>query len=156
MDRQERKFRIEQLKRKIKKEVQKNTLFDECISALGENTRIYSLNESVRVVAMLVMSFPFTNWGRVDWNSVEKKITIHDINEIRNLKEFENEHEVLLIWDEMNLPVVESTLAKILTHIEDVVAVGFNTWMINLDMNKIIEIHHDGEIIAGIHCANLS
>ncbi|NRF96010.1 hypothetical protein HQN89_34980 [Paenibacillus frigoriresistens] len=151
MDKQERKFRIEQLKRKIKKEVHTNTLFDECIDALGDNTRIYSLDESVRVVAMLVMSFPFTKWGRIDWESVERKITIHDIDEIIKLNEFENENELLIIWDEMNLPVVESTLQKILSNIDDVDAVGFDTWIVNMEMNKIIEIHHEGEITIGIH-----
>ncbi|MBE1442707.1 hypothetical protein [Paenibacillus sp. OAS669] len=151
MDKAERKFRIEQLKRKIKNEVHSNGLFHECIDALGDNTRIYSLNESVRVVAMLTMSFPFTKWGRIDWESVERKITIHDIDEIRRLTEFENENELLIIWDEMNLPVVESTLQKIIENMDDVEVVGFNTWIVNMEMNKIIEIHHEGQITIGIH-----
>lgn len=61
MEKHDRKFRIEQLKQKIKIEEHTNALFDECIDGLGANTRIYSLDESVRVVAMLVMSFSFTN-----------------------------------------------------------------------------------------------
>ncbi|MDI4647906.1 CDI toxin immunity protein [Cohnella hashimotonis] len=150
MDKQERKFRIDQLKGKVKKEVQTHTLFDECIHSLGENTKIYSLDESVRVIARLVMSIPFTDWGRIDWNSVEQKFTIHDIGEIRKLNAFEIEDELLIIWDEMNLPVIESSLEKILNHIDDVEAVGFNTWIVNTEMNKIIEIHHEGGIIVGI------
>lgn len=151
MDKQERRLRIEQLKGKVKKDVHTNILFDECIHALGDNTRIYSLDESVRVIARLVMSFPFTNWGRIDWNSVERKIIIHDIDEIRQLVEFKHENELFIIWDELNLPVIESTLEKILKHIDDVEAVGFNTWIVNMEMNKIIEIHHDREITIGIH-----
>ncbi len=59
--------------------------------------------------------------------------------------------ELLIIWDEMNLPVVESTLQKIIENIDDVEVVGFNTWIVNMEMNKIIEIHHEGEIMIGIH-----
>ncbi|MEC0225633.1 CDI toxin immunity protein [Paenibacillus alba] len=151
MDNQERKFRIEQLKQKIKKEEHTNTLFDECIDALGNNTRIYSLNESIRIVAMLVVSFPFTKGGRIEWESVERKITIRDIDEVIQFNEFENENELLIIWDEMNLPVVQSTLQKIRSNIDDVEAVGFNTWIVNMEMNKIIEIHHEGEITIGFH-----
>ncbi|WP_282943015.1 hypothetical protein [Paenibacillus sp. RC67] len=51
----------------------------------------------------------------------------------------------------MNLPVVESTLQKIIENIDDVEVVGFNTWIVNMEMNKIIEIHHEGEIMIGIH-----
>lgn len=149
MDKQERKLKIEQLKRKVKKEASPPILFEECMDALGDNTRIYSLDESVRVIARLVFSFPFTDWGSVDWNSVERKIAIHGIDEIRKLDEFDNDNELLIIWDEMNLPVVESTLEKILNHFDDVEAVGFNTWIINIEMNKLIEICHDGRITFG-------
>ncbi|WP_217591943.1 hypothetical protein [Cohnella sp. GbtcB17] len=154
MDKQERKLKTEQLKRKVKKEAALHVLFEECMDALGDNTRIYSLDESVRVIARLVSSFPFTNWGSVDWTSVERKISLHDVEEIRKLDEFENDNELLIIWDEMNLPVVESTLERILNHFDDVEAVGFNTWIVNMEMNKLIEKSHDGRITFGKYDRN--
>jgi hypothetical protein len=118
---------------------------------LGEGTRIYSLDESVRVVAMLVISFPFNQWGCISWHEVNHKFEIKNNSELIHIKELELEDEYLIIWDEMNLPVIESSLKKIISNLDDITAVGFNTWIVNKQMNRIIEIHHEGEITIGIN-----
>ncbi|WP_165452851.1 DUF943 family protein [Paenibacillus thalictri] len=149
MDKNARRIRIEQLKKKIKTE-NPNALYQECVDALGGSTRICSQDQSIRIVASLVLSFPFTKWGRIDWESINRRFVIKKIEEVYQIEEFNNDEEYLIIWDEMNLPVIESLFSRIIRNYEDVTAVGFNTWIVNREMNRIIEVHHEGEINVGI------
>jgi hypothetical protein len=49
------------------------TLLDECIEALGEDAEILMNSEKEKVLDALESSFPFAEWGRIDWDKVSKK-----------------------------------------------------------------------------------
>ena len=149
MDKSACQFKIEQLKQKVKKDNKPSSLFSECIEALGEDIRIYSLDESVRIVAHLVVAFPFTNWGRVDWNEIKNKKSIKNLRELSEGSTIDLNMGYYVIWDEMNLPVIEAKLKDIIERQDEVTAVGFDTWLINFEMKTIIEVHHEGEIFIG-------
>ncbi|NBD25408.1 CDI toxin immunity protein [Paenibacillus glycinis] len=149
MDKKARQFRMEQLKNKSKKENQFTALFEECIDVLGDEVRIYSLDESVRIVAHMVIAFPFTEWGRVDWKLVKSKTLIKKLDELSDVMQLDLNKGYYVVWDELNLPVIETKLARLIERQDDVTAVGFNVWFINFEIKTIIEVHHEGEINVG-------
>lgn len=72
-DKQARLFRMEQLKKRVKIENPLGSLYSECIEALGPNTRIYSLEKSSEIVAMMESIVNFTQWARIDWESIDQR-----------------------------------------------------------------------------------
>ncbi|MBH5317682.1 hypothetical protein I6N90_07690 [Paenibacillus sp. GSMTC-2017] len=65
-EKEKRKFRIEQLKRKIKVESYYGVLFNECICSLGTETRVYNLDESIEISRRMEDAFGFSSRGKVD------------------------------------------------------------------------------------------
>ncbi|GAE05165.1 hypothetical protein JCM10914_1254 [Paenibacillus sp. JCM 10914] len=97
----------------------------------------------------MVVTFPFTNWGRVDWKEIENKTLLKNLKELNEGFKLDLKREYYVIWDEMNLSVIEAKLEDIIDNEDDVVAVGFDTWIVNFEMKTIIEVHHEGEIHIG-------
>jgi hypothetical protein len=154
MDNKEaRKIRIEQLKKRIKPKVQFGSLFEECLTELGEGTRIYSKEESQRLINQVENNFKFTSWGRIDWSKISIKKKADRINEVidflgANQRRLQN--SFLVCWDNAAYPIIETNLFKIMDSWDDVVAVGFDTWIVDLEQGIIIENYHEGEITVGI------
>ena len=65
-NKEDRKLRIEHLKRRVKPEPRVNSLLEECWIALGNEVQIYGEYESGRLFKVLEQTFPFTSWGYVD------------------------------------------------------------------------------------------
>ncbi len=147
-DRDARRFRIEQLKKNIKRNTSYGELFNECIAVLNINSRVYSLEKSQGLADKMVNEFNFTKWGRVDWNSVPNKFSIKDILELK-MYELDFNKNYFIIWDEYNLPVIETTIGDVIENFKDITDVGFDTWIVNFDEGLIIENYHDGEITVG-------
>jgi len=53
---------------------------------------------------------------------------------------------VLIIWDETGLPVIQTKLNNLKKCIDDVTSVAFDTWIVSEDLNKIIEYNHNGKL----------
>lgn len=154
MDNKEaRKIRIQQLKKRIKPKLHSISLFEECLTALGEGTRIYSEEESKRLINQFVNNFNFTLWGRVDWSMISIKKKADRINEVIEFIEASQRsilNSFLVCWDNAAYPIIETNLFKIMESWDDVVAVGFDTWIVDLEQRIIIENYHEGEITVGI------
>lgn len=147
-DRNDRKFRIEQLKKNIKKEKFYGELFEECIDSLGDNSRIYSREKSQELAKKMVDEFNFTKWGRVDWSLLQDKFIIDESSELVKYTTALDDN-YFIIWNAYNIPVVEATIGDIIKNFEDIIAVGFDTWIVNFDKRIIIENYHVGEITIG-------
>ncbi|GGD89882.1 CDI toxin immunity protein [Paenibacillus nasutitermitis] len=147
-DRNARRFRIEQLKKNIKRITSYGELFNECIAVLDINSRVYSLEKSQEFAEKMVNEFRFTKWGRVDWNSISHKLFIKNALEL-NMYNLDLNQNYFIIWNEYNLPVIETTIGDVIKNFEDIVAVGFDTWVINFDEGIIIENYHEGELTIG-------
>jgi hypothetical protein len=50
-----------------------------------------------------------------------------------------------------NSPVIQTTLVKALSNIEEVMEVGSDQWIYALDRSFVIEFYHEGEIIIGLN-----
>lgn len=53
--------------------------------------------------------------------------------------------EVYIIWDDLNIPVVKSTLINVLNNFDDMECVAPNIWLLSVDKMYLIEFHHDGD-----------
>jgi hypothetical protein len=129
------------------------TLLDECIEALGEDAEILTDSEKDKIFDTFESSFPFTEWGRIDWDKVSKKEIVNTVNDITAYLEkcYENFNtDVYVIWDEGTLPIIKSDLKKVLEVIDDVTAVSFDTWIFSPASGYVIEIYHEGEVWVGI------
>jgi hypothetical protein len=148
-DKQARLFRMEQLKKRVKIENPSGSLYSECIEALGPNTRIYSLEKSSGIVAMMESIVNFTQWARIDWESIDQKKSFKTPEELKDIESILLRDNYFIVWNEINLPVVETNLNNIINNFNDVIAVGFDTWIVNLDKGIIIESHHEGDLTVG-------
>ncbi len=127
------------------------SLFDECIEALGEDLHVFSDNNREQILSNFESSFLF-KWGRIEWEKVSNHAEVNTVDEIisfldQNVDEYSN--FVYVIWDEGTLPIVQSTLDKVLKVIDDVTAVSFDTWIFSPSTGYVIEIFHDGEVRVG-------
>ena len=120
------------------------TLFDECIEALHSNVEILDVNTSTKIVAHMTSLFPFSKYGRIQWSNVENK---KESVEIISIKDFiDISRDVYIIWDNGSHNVLKSSLNLVLENIYDVLAVGFDTWLMDINGNYVIEHYHSGDI----------
>jgi hypothetical protein len=129
------------------------SLFDECIEALGEIVHVLSDSEREQVLRDFENSFPFTEWGRIEWEKVTYHAKVNTVDEIisflnQNIDEYSN--VIYVIWDEGTLPIIQSELNKVFEVIDDVTAVSFDTWIFSPSSGYVIEIFHDGEVRIGL------
>ncbi|WP_338764786.1 hypothetical protein WAF17_00305 [Bernardetia sp. ABR2-2B] len=119
------------------------TLLDECIEALEPNVKVFDLELSHEIVNRMPDNYPFTIYGRIDWGKVEKKRAISNslLPSILDISD-----EVYVIWDGSTNNVLKTKIENVMKNIDDVLAVSFDTWLMQLDGNYIIEYHHNGNI----------
>ncbi|MFF2014909.1 hypothetical protein [Paenibacillus sp. NPDC058177] len=129
------------------------TLFEECTLALGENIEILSIRETEDMFNKLVSFFPVTSWGRIDWGSVDNFMEISREQEI--LSKIENEcgvhynNTVFLLWNYTDAPSVCADLNQVLSNIDNVTAVGSDTWIFCPESGYVIEYFHEGQVTVG-------
>ena len=135
------------------------TLFEECLEALGKDAKVLTEDDTTKIFAQLESCFPMVYiaesiWSRVDWSKISNKYTIDaDINKTIEILKSNNlniDNNVFILWNEATLPVVETKLNKILENIDDVIAVGFDTWIYCPYSNYLIEFYHENEITLGV------
>ncbi|BCG60808.1 CDI toxin immunity protein [Paenibacillus sp. URB8-2] len=148
MDVNERRNRLQYLlerqKSKNKKKMS-NSLFEECLVALGDEVAIYSQQKTEEIYQKFEEEYPFTTYGRIDWkNKQYQEITIEDLN--KNLTDLEE--RCLIVWSHGEEPVIEAKLVEILKNIDDVTAVSPDVWIYK-ENDYVIELFHDGMIRKG-------
>jgi hypothetical protein len=124
------------------------------IQALGEGTIILSDEKAEEIYRDLVNDFPFVEWGRIDWSKVDEKLFINNLDEIyHSVSEFItiDNQEVFILWGYGDSPVIQTTLVKDLSNIEEVMEVGSDQWIYALDRSFVIEFYHEGEIMIGLN-----
>ena len=120
------------------------TLFDECVEALFPNVEILSEDMSTKVARNMINIFPFSKYGRVEWSDVNDKKEIVNQEVIKSLVDISE--DIYIIWDDASCRVIKSNLKVVLENIDDVVAVSFDTWLMQVEGKYVIEYHHNGNI----------
>lgn len=125
------------------------TLLDECIEALSPDVQVLPLSQRIEYIRLMTSNFPMALNGRIDWKKVAHKKNYASHRELfAELLEWINA-DVLIVWDGAHLPVLMSNLTKILENVDDVTAVGFDTWIYNPQKKIVIEFYHEGDITLG-------
>lgn len=122
------------------------TLLEECLGLLGKKIEVLSKEETDTIFESMLKIFPTTPWGRIDWNEVNHK-RLSSISEIK--KYISEKKEVYILWDEASLPSIKTSISNLLSHIDNILAVSFDTWLYFPDDKCVIEFYHEGEITFG-------
>ncbi len=114
-----------------------------------ESTGVKLLNysEGNMIFAAIQDNIPFGSDDRVDFSKFKAKYNIVSISCISEL--IKKSTEFYVMWDNLNLPCLKSELNDIIRYIDDVTAVGFDTWVVSSEYNIVIEFHHEGDIVLG-------
>ncbi|MFD2117630.1 hypothetical protein ACFSTH_09430 [Paenibacillus yanchengensis] len=109
---------------------------------LGKQALILSEVETNRLFDSLQDCFPFTFYGRIDWNNVKskQKLGLHAESTV--------DMRAYILWDNALFPAIESKMSTILENINDIKKVSFDTW-IYVPEELVIEYYHEGEIMIG-------
>lgn len=106
-------------------------LFDECLEALGEQKEILSEELTATYYEMLSNSFPFTFWGRIKWEEVSCHQSIdyeEEIDEWLHVNHFKDRN-IIILWGYGDQPALRTSLDNALNAIDDVAAVGSDTFL---------------------------
>lgn len=128
------------------------SLIDECLQALDGEATLLPEKEGKDILHQLTQMFPFTRWGRIDWPQVRQHVEMDSVSEVLPvlLNKGSNTHvAVLIVWDEATKPVMESNLYTVLSHIEEVTIVSFDTWIFCPTEHYVVELYHEGDITVG-------
>ncbi len=128
------------------------SLVDDCVKALGSEARIVPKEETSSLFHQFMQLFQFTSWGRIDWTQVEQKIVIDAASDVLPLfmeRRKELHDAVFIVWDEVTKPAVESKLINVITYIDAITIVSFDTWIFCPKEKYVIEFYHEGEITIG-------
>lgn len=102
---------------------QRNTLLRDCLNALAEYRIIHSDAECAGILAIAngsnTQQFPHAALPILD-----------------------PEHSFAVVWDEAQLPIIECLGANLLAHWEDVMAVAFDTCLVDLEERRAILIRN--------------
>lgn len=124
----------------------KDILLNECLENLKEY-EVISLEKTNDIFKYISDKFPMTSYGRFDWVNMKKFTEINNMQEILQIYNIQDYFYIL--WDTYNIPCIKCKLNFILSAIDDVLAVGFNTWLLYLNKKEMIEFYHNGDIVWG-------
>jgi hypothetical protein len=153
MNKEERKQRMQELiaKNKKRQKEEEDLNFHESLENLRSNSQILLSSESEQIYDRLQDDFPFTWWGRIDWDNVEKKISVKECEIINNIQlNIEpKSNRVFILWGYGPYPVISTDIESAINNIEEINAIGHDQW-IYCPLNKyVIEFYHNGEITIG-------
>lgn len=131
------------------------SLLDECILVLGESHMILDEVAGNNIFDLFQKDWPFTSWGRIDWEKVSQKISISSADDAENklstlLSSAGLNTPIYILWDESSLPVIKADLKLILSSIDDVTAVSFDTWLYSPSVGYVVEFYHESQVTLGI------
>lgn len=120
------------------------TLYLEALEALKKNDNdliVFSQEKSENITDLFERSVPMLTYGSggVDW---ERLNSVDVFSSEEQLLPFikEEKERVYLLWNQIDLPVVETTVIAVMQSIEDVCAVSFETWLLSEKERYVIEL----------------
>lgn len=123
-------------------------LIDECLFKLGDRAIILESEEQKIIEREFYRRFPMTSWGRIDWSKIELKQEVSTIQEISRLS-LDLTTVIFIIWSDLSLPVLKLPLDVFFNHIDDILSVSFDTWLLFESLDMVIEIYHENKIMIG-------
>lgn len=85
----------------------------------------------------------FSKYG-VDFTAFKTNKYIDIISiELFNDFNIQTDSKFYVMWNEMYLPCLKRNIIDIIKYIDDITAVNFDTWLISLDFDVIMEFKHN-------------
>ena len=118
-----------------KKNRENNILLQECLTALGANKLILSADKQEEIIS--------------GFNKRVAALQNADKREIDSIQALLSEwpEKIYVIWDEVDLPVIQTDLVCIIGCEDDIKAVAFETWIVSDNMDKFIQFSSNDKII---------
>lgn len=153
-DRDKKNKRMQELieRNKSIRKPEVDPLFKECVEALHPNIKVLPEVESQKLYCDLQSKFPFACWGRIEWNSYKNKVDGINFKDVVNClydKYKIRDYTVFVLWGYGNSPVIETNLQNIISHIDDINAVGGDQWLYCPSHKFVIELYHDSNVTIG-------
>jgi hypothetical protein len=128
-------------------------LFKECLEKL--NAPMLPKSEADKYSRVFTQMAPLAEWGKIDWDKIKQKIIINYQPQeiIPSLKKLLNgsfDESAFIEWSDGSIPVIKTTLSKIVDHFDDVICVAHEKFIFNPFAGYIIEILTGNEITVGI------
>lgn len=125
---EKQKDRMAELKKRIQAKIheqilQNNVLFQECLTALSDYMIIEDNSEVERITDIA--------------SSEDAEMHSHD-----ELIELNDEERYYIVWDDLSVPIVESSGLCIKNSWDDVMAVSFDTYFVSKLSERVIGIKH--------------
>ncbi len=126
----------------------------ECLDSLDSDLKILSLDNSHQAFKLLKNKFGF-NKNPVTWEIINKKIAINpnSIDQIiPTLKTMLNapvDKSAYLLWDDPNLPVLETNLDLIVVNWNEIIKINSLRWIFSTSGQYVIEVQDD-QILIGL------
>lgn len=117
-----------------------SVLFDEAVEALGWANKLPAEIREL-IIEQFVNSFPILTQGcgKIDWAKIKNKVTLENIEELRFHSTLRLDSLCYIIWGDMNYPVLETSLKRVINAFDDIEVVSFDTWIYIPDTNNVIE-----------------
>lgn len=126
------------------------TLYEECLIALKNEYHVI-YDDKKEILEEVFTKFPLSISGSIDWGKskvIAKGYYSEEIFEYLKNRYSENS-DVLIIWDNGELPVLQTKILSALGVIDDIEAVSFDTRFYLPEFGELIEVHHEGCITLG-------
>lgn len=115
------------------------TLLEECLEALGTNVEQVS---DPALCRRILDGLLLTECGRIDWDAY--------IRVTECVPEELPPGSWYIVWSDPEQPILRCDLQVILSCLEDVLAVAFDTWLVSEQLDRVVEFYHEGAVTMGM------
>ena len=128
-------------------------LLKECVEALGID--LLPRVESNSISDLFDLMVPLTDWGKVDWIRIDRKVDVGKRPEdiipvLTGLLGGSFDTSVYIVWSSMFIPIIKTDIESIVKNYIDVICVSFEKFIFNPDVGYVIEILPSRQITAGL------
>lgn len=136
----------------IRNFLRNNQLYLECLTTL--NTKPLEDKESDLLHELFKEMYPLTAWGKINWDNIEKKNEITDLNDIipslKKILQIKLDENAYIEWSDAGLPIIKTNLTNIIKNFDNVDCVAFDKFIFNPSQGYIIEILSSGRTTLGV------
>ena len=118
------------------------TLLEECIQVFGNDIIVFDREESDKLFSYFESLVDFTWYGKVDKNKYPNRKCL----DVEKLSEIIFSEHCFIFWDEGTLPVLKVDFSQFVENQYDVLAVSYQTWVLNDENDLLIEFLSNGEV----------
>lgn len=127
--------------------------FEECVEIL--DAQILPWEESQKITEMLRQMYPFTEWGKINWDKIPNKEYLGNDSQkiipvLKKLLKADFDQTVYVDWSDGDLPVIETNLDLVVDHFDDVTCVSFEKFIFNPHEGYMVEIRPGQNTTVGI------